>query len=333
MTSATAISKAERSYIQTGLLFKSPQRADGRSLLDFRSVALETGVAPLANGSARISIGRSQHDGAGGTEDVEESESEGTDGGRLVCTVSCSPAAYSHLSSGALEDFQYDLTTVLHQTLSHPSLLPNNLRILPKKKAWVLHLDLLVLADAGNIYDALFMAARSALWDTKVPRTRSVEYTAKKGGLGGSGKVGGAGDMDVDEEATSGFDTRHIQHARDFELPDYWDEGEILDGRSRWPVCITLYLLLPTHFLDAGIQEEAAVPLRILLMFSFATPGDPDMQAMRLIGPGELTVDQLQDLMKDGEKYARDLFVALDMKLKDEDIRRNQKARERFAKR
>ena len=55
---------------------------------------------------------------------------------------------------------------------------------------------------------------------------------------------GGHGDMDVDAEATSGFDTRkYTNKATDFELPDYWDEGEVLDGRDKWPVCVTLNLV------------------------------------------------------------------------------------------
>jgi hypothetical protein len=47
----------------------------------------------------------------------------------------------------------------------------------------------------------------------------------------------------VDEDTPSGFDTRQIQNATDFELPDYWDGGEILGGREKWPVCITLNLV------------------------------------------------------------------------------------------
>jgi exosome complex component RRP42 len=158
-----------------------------------------------------------------------------------------SPAAYPHLSSNALEDLQYDMTTILHETLTHRLLHPPNLGILRGKKSWVLHLDAVVLYDEGNAYDALFMAARAALWDTKVPRTRSVEYQARKSGTtkgngNESGEKGG-GDMDVDEEVVSGFDTRQIQTATDFELPDYWDEGEPLGGRDNWPVCVTLNIV------------------------------------------------------------------------------------------
>jgi hypothetical protein len=135
------------------------------------------------------------------------------------------------------------MTTILHQTLSHPSLHPSNLGILPRKKSWLLNLDIVVLSDSGSIYDVLFMAARAALWDTKVPRTRSVEYKARKGTTTGGAKTGGSGDMDVDADTTSGFDMRHITNATDFELSDYWDDGEVLDGRDRWPVCITLNLV------------------------------------------------------------------------------------------
>ena len=90
------ISKAEKAYIHSSLLSDPPLRADGRGLTDFRTIALESGVAPLANGSARVSIGRSAHDGGGGTEVVAAAklevesvgDAEGVDGGRIACSVS-----------------------------------------------------------------------------------------------------------------------------------------------------------------------------------------------------------------------------------------------------
>ena len=153
-----------------------------------------------------------------------------------------SPAAYPHLSPNALDDLQYDYTTVLHQTISHSSLHPNKLGILPKKKSWLLNLDLVILSDSGNTYDAIFVAARAALWDTKVPVTRPVQYKAKTGAYASHSS---ADAMDTSEGGIthSGFDTRQIPAATDFELPDYWDEGETLAGRELWPVCITLNIV------------------------------------------------------------------------------------------
>ncbi|KAL0948073.1 hypothetical protein HGRIS_010697 [Hohenbuehelia grisea] len=332
-----SLSKAEKSYIQTGLLSNPPLRGDGRTLDDFRPIALETGVAPLANGSAKLIIGQDPHGGGGGTEvlaatklEVENVQDEGADGGRVVCSVTCSPTAYPNLSPGALDDLQYDMTTILHQTLFHPSLHPPNLGIIPGRKSWLLSLDLVILSDTGNVYDALFMAARAALWDTKVPRTRSVEYKARQSGRNAPKDPA---TMDVDPEEQSGFATRKLATATDFELADYWDEGEDLGGRSGWPVAITLNLVSPTHFLDASPPEDSAAPQKVLLAFSFPESSHTKLQAIRSLGSGELNVPQLKELIATGEKYAKQLFSALNSKLKEEDIRRSQKARDRFAKR
>ena len=91
-----SLSKSEKSYIQTSIRASPPLRADGRGLHDFRAVSLETGVAPLANGSARLNIGRGNDETGGGTEilaavklEVENIETgEGVEGGRVSCTVS-----------------------------------------------------------------------------------------------------------------------------------------------------------------------------------------------------------------------------------------------------
>ncbi|KZS99998.1 ribosomal protein S5 domain 2-like protein [Laetiporus sulphureus 93-53] len=331
-----SISKAEKSYVQSSLRNDPPLRADGRALLDFRTVLLETGVAPLANGSAKLNIGKAPLEGGDGTEviaatklEVEDVESgDGIDGGRIVCSVTCSPSAYPHLSSNSLDELQYDLTTILHQTIAHPSLHPSNLSILPGKKAWLLHLDVVVLADAGNVLDAIFTASRASLWDTKVPRTRAIQYQAKKPAFTNA-------DVDMDEgqgPTISGFDTRNIAKAAvDFELPDYWDEGEILDGRECWPVSVTLNVLSPIHYLDATLTEEASTPVKLLLAFSFPRDSPPRIQAMRLLGPGELSLEQTKSLIADSQKYASELFNSLESKLCDEDIRRNIKARDKFA--
>jgi exosome complex component RRP42 len=95
-------------------------------------------------------------------------------------------------------------------------------------------------------------------------------------------------------------------------------------------------------------------------MFSFASPSSPDIQGVRLLGDGELDLALMKDLVKvrslllilfllpfcyvfltsqrtnmmngqEGEKYARQVFIALNTKLRDEDVRQNQKARDRFA--
>lgn len=97
MSAPISLSKSEKSYIQTALRELPSIRADGRSLFDYRSIALETGVASLANGSARVNIGKAAGEESGsGTEviaavklEVENVlDGDGVDGGRIACTVS-----------------------------------------------------------------------------------------------------------------------------------------------------------------------------------------------------------------------------------------------------
>jgi len=235
--------------------------------------------------------------------------------------------AYPHLSSVALDDLSYDMTIILNQCISHPSLHPKNLGIIPRRRSWLLNLDLIVLSDSGNVYDALFLAARSALRDTKVPKTRSVQYQPKS-------NISGDQDVEMSADGSgSVFNTREITETVDFELADYWDEGEPLDINQTWPVCMTLNLVSakspPMYFLDATPQEEASIPLRLLLLFSFS-PSGTRLQSMRLMGDGEIQLESMTQLLEAGENHARKLFQALENKLREEDLRRNQKAQAMF---
>ncbi|KAH8113082.1 ribosomal protein S5 domain 2-like protein [Phellopilus nigrolimitatus] len=287
-------SKSEQAYIRSSLLATPPLRPDGRALDDYRPIALETQVAPLANGSARVNIGGASLNGVGGrlpgteviaavkleVEDVVKGAGR-TAGGWYVV----SPSAYPQLVGNAVDDLQHDLTALVHDSLSHPSLQPKNLAILPGKKAWLL--------------PSRFTAA---LRDTRVPKTRSIEYKARSGG----------GSAIVD---------RMVKQATDFELLDYWDEGEPLKFSGSWPVCVTLNLVPPVHYLDASSIEESATTLRLLLLFTFHG-SSAKLQGMRLIGSGETDASVLNPLLRQGEGYARDLQKALDVQLQSERSRR-----------
>ena len=49
----------------------------------------------------------------------------------------------------------------------------------------------------------------------------------------------------IESGAVVDFDPDRVQIVTptDFELPDYWDEGEVLAGREKWPICVTLNLV------------------------------------------------------------------------------------------
>ncbi|KAG8845743.1 hypothetical protein FRB91_001526, partial [Serendipita sp. 411] len=297
----------------------------------------------------------------------------GSDEGRIRCNVTCAPAAYPHLSSNQQDEIQSDLTSFVHSIYSSNSSSSNSsnskskstsattnanattananassrrsfsffeevesdLVILPGRKAWTLHLDAVVLSDAGNLYDVLFLACRGALWDTRVPRTRAVEYQQQqqhrqqqyKGGgggeRGGGGAGGGGGEEDMWKEAVR-QKGQSQSRAADFELEDTSEAGKWLSGREKCPVAVTLNILPTRHVLDATYAEEQAVPLKLVLLYSFTTSHDEDEDedgegarflGMRLIGPGQVPLGYLKELLRQGQGYAKQLVLAMDAQL------------------
>lgn len=53
----------------------------------------------------------------------------------------------------------------------------------------------------------------------------------------------------------------------------------------------------PVHYLDATSLEEAATPLRLLLLFSYQK-NTSKLQGMRLLGPGEANVAAFTPLVR-----------------------------------
>jgi exosome complex component RRP42 len=137
-----------------------------------------------------------------------------------------------------------DLTTLLQHTI--PPLLP----ALPITPSLSFHyiIDALILSSSsGNLTDALFLSVRSALFDLKIPRTRNVAYEAKEekdaqGDSDMAGIKGAALGKKKDKKGEAGM--RQAAGA-EFEIEDYWDEGDPLEDRVReeLPVCITMNIV------------------------------------------------------------------------------------------
>ncbi|KAG8896181.1 hypothetical protein FRB99_009028 [Tulasnella sp. 403] len=356
---AASVSKSESAYVASSLLASpDPTRADGRGLLDFRLISVETSVAPLANGSGRALIGGGTSSSIGGsgesvTEviaaaklDVEDIDPAVSSSG-LSCSVTCTASAYPHLSLGQLDNLSEDLSTFLQGCLQpSKTVVSPQLIIIPDRKRWHLSIEAVVISDSGNVADALMMASRAALWDLRIPRTRGLQYRGTKGGLNTDE------DMEIEENKPDAFkaavtSTRKAKDPVDFELEDYWDDGAPLEGRESLPVCVTLNLvssrhhsqpprtqtkvvllkLPPIHFLDASLTEERSAPNKLHLIFSFPSQPTTDvppsiLHHTRLVGPSGIPIKMIPSLLKAGEKYARDLNKALNSRFSEEDKKR-----------
>lgn len=100
-----------------------------------------------------------------------------------------------------------------------------------------MNIDALVLADCGNILDTILIAIHGALWDTRIPRTRAIEFEAREG------------EKEADGARSDGMKAllkkRKVGHtaAAEFDLEDHADEGERWKRRDALPVGITLNLV------------------------------------------------------------------------------------------
>ncbi|KAG9049996.1 hypothetical protein FS837_008176 [Tulasnella sp. UAMH 9824] len=326
---STLLSKSEAGYITSALLASpDPVRADGRGLLDFRSIAVETSVAALANGSGRAVLGGTGSNNIGlgdpsseaivavrlEVEDIDSSSGVG-----LTCSVTwwvpdqnypsvpafntlfSTPSAYPHHTMPQLDDLSSDLSALLQQALqSSSNIWAPQLVIIPKKKRWHLNLEAVIISDSGNILDTLVIAARAALWDLRVPRTRNLDFQRQ------TERPTTDDAMEIDESKGDALGSA-VKGARaakkpagDFELEDYWDDGSPLKDRESLPVCVTLNLLPPVHFLDALLQEERAVPTHIHMSFSFpaANPSDSTLLNTRLVGLSEIPYKSIAPLIE-----------------------------------
>lgn len=337
-----AISKSEQSFIKTAILADPPQRADGRKLQEFRPIALQTGgdVAPLANGSGRVNLGGSEVIVAIKleTEDIEHRDAPqseeplGRDGGRVVCTVSwyvdvenistlislthvkhdSSQSAYPNKLATQLDEMSSDLSTMLTSAFSSCLTPSAQLTIVPRKKSWLLNIEALVLADCGNVFDAILIAIHGALWDLRIPRTRSVEFEAR-------GDRDEAGNQDSMKTLLK--QRRKVTTGAEFDLEDYWDEGEHLRNRSALPIGMTLNLVRyfreliffrgritvvlrkipPYSFLDASLAEEESISDHLHMVYSFPSGSSLGtagiLHGFQLSGPGEVPFDRIKPLL------------------------------------
>ncbi|GAC95413.1 hypothetical protein PHSY_002989 [Pseudozyma hubeiensis SY62] len=195
------LSRSQGDFFLRGLTSDPPQRSDGRHLLAFRALDVDTGVAAQANGSSRITLGgteifcgikaevRSFGDDSDDedeeaefqTQDELELASESRKTGRIKCSVDYSQSLVHSFDSKVLESLSIALSSMVNSTFSPRSCpLPlHQLLIIANAKHWTIYIDLLVNSlSGGNLFDTAFAAIFSAFYDTRVPVTRGVAFEA-----------------------------------------------------------------------------------------------------------------------------------------------------------
>jgi len=173
--------KRIKDYLEAG------KRFDGRGLLDYRELVIETGISQNAEGSARVRLGKTEvvagvKMGAG--DPYPDHEDEGT----MMTTLELTPLSSEEFDYGPPRINSIETARIVDRGLRESGMLDfKKLCIKEGEKVWTVFIDLYSINDDGNLLDACGLAAMAALmtarmpkYDEKTERVMFGEFTNKK---------------------------------------------------------------------------------------------------------------------------------------------------------
>lgn len=157
-------------------LINNGERADNRTLDEYRDISLETGVIGKAEGSARVKIGNTQIM-IGAKSQIAEPFPDTPKNGVLMTNSELLPMASPTFEPGPPDERSVELSRVVDRCLREGGVIDlEKLCIIPGEKVWMIFLDIHVLDYDGNLMDAAALGCLAAIMDTKIP-----EATVKDG--------------------------------------------------------------------------------------------------------------------------------------------------------
>ena len=151
-------------------LFASDTRLDGRKFTDYRPIKLETGITRSAEGSARISIGKTDVI-VGIKTEVMEPFPDTQDEGGIMVGAELLPLASPDFELGPPGIQAIEMARVVDRGIRESKALDfKKLCIKKGEKVWMLIIDICTINDSGNLLDASALAAVAALKDMRFPK-------------------------------------------------------------------------------------------------------------------------------------------------------------------
>lgn len=194
-------------------------RVDGRAVDQYREVTIKKGTIETAEGSAELHIGDT-HVIAGVKMEAGTPFPDTPDEGVLMVGVELSPLASPDFETGPPSFDAIELARVTDRGIRESkSIDVKKLCITKGEKVWIVNVDICIINDAGNLFDACSLAAIAAIQDAKIPEFKdgSADYSKKtKKGLPLSKiplgitilKIGNHFVVDPTKEEREGLDAR-----------------------------------------------------------------------------------------------------------------------------
>ena len=156
-------------------LVGNDKREDGRELNEYRDISIETNVISKAEGSARVKIGGTQ-DIVGIKPQMGSPFPDTPDLGVLMTNCEMLPMADPNFEPGPPSDDSIELARVVDRGIRESELVElDKLCIEEGKHVWMLFIDLHIIDNCGNLFDACELAVMAALKSTKLPAASIVD--------------------------------------------------------------------------------------------------------------------------------------------------------------
>ncbi|KAL1517595.1 hypothetical protein ABEB36_001336 [Hypothenemus hampei] len=167
-----SLCEAEKTFILHGVAENF--RVDGRDREGYRPIELETDIVQHAFGSARLRLASTDILASVKIE-IDTPLPEKPFEGKIEFFVDCSANATPDFEGRGGEQLAIELANILTSAYSAPQTLDlRELCILKGEKCWKLYVDILVLECGGNLYDAISLAVKAALFNTQVPKINNM---------------------------------------------------------------------------------------------------------------------------------------------------------------
>lgn len=153
------------------------KRLDGRGLLDYRDTKIEVGLIQKAAGSALVSLGNTKVM-VGVKMETGTPYPDTPEEGVLIVNAELVPLASPSFEPGPPNEDAIELARVVDRGIRESKAIDTGkLCIVPKKKVFMVYVDIYVLDHDGNLFDASALASIAALLNAKMK-----EYAIREGG-------------------------------------------------------------------------------------------------------------------------------------------------------
>ncbi|CAG0884128.1 unnamed protein product [Darwinula stevensoni] len=272
------LSEGEKKYILDSV--NDDCRIDGRQRNNYRLMQVETDVIDHANGSARLRIGETEVLVCVKAE-LETPKPETPDRGAIQFFIDCSANASPQFAGRGGNELASDIQSCLDRAFSSPSVLDYTALCVERGHfSWTLFVDILILQCGGNLYDAVSLGVKAALYNTVIAKV-AVKFLADN-----------KPEVEVSSDPSKGFklDVTNVP-------------------------CFMTFLRIGNHcVLDPSLEEESCG--QGSLVVGITVQGI--VTHVRKVGPGSFHPTSMEDALNTANAIGPLIHMQLLSKLKEE---------------